>query len=92
MIGVLVFRDPIGPGIPAAVEAMTRAGVRTVLMADHPTGGGDIESLARAAGILRRGVVAAHLRRSRLTLNSASGMAALPAALISTACGRADRR
>lgn len=57
LMGVLVFRDPLGPGVPGAVEALAEAGVRTVLMADRPTGGGSIEALARAAGILREGVI-----------------------------------
>ncbi len=57
LVGVLVFRDPIGGGVPAAIDALAEAGVRTVLMADRPSGGGDIEALARAAGILGRGVV-----------------------------------
>lgn len=57
LMGVLVFRDPLGPGVAEAVEALAEAGVRTVLMADRPTGGGRIEALARAAGILREGVI-----------------------------------
>ena len=57
LVGVLIFRDPIGGGVPAAVEALAEAGIRTVLMADRPSGGGDIAALARAAGILRRGVI-----------------------------------
>lgn len=57
LIGVLVFRDPLGAGVPEAVEVLAEAGVRTVLMADRPTGGGSIEVLARAAGILREGVI-----------------------------------
>ena len=57
LIGVLIFRDPIAAGTADAVTALAKAGVCTVLMADAPTNGGDITALARAAGILREGVV-----------------------------------
>ncbi len=57
LIGVLVFRDPIGAGVPDALAALREAGVRTVLMADRPTGGGSIETLARAVGLLDGGTV-----------------------------------
>lgn len=57
LIGVLVFRDPLGQGVAEEIGALADAGVRTLLMADRPSGGGSIEALACAAGILRAGTV-----------------------------------
>ncbi len=57
LVGILIFRDPVSPTVPGAICALADAGTRTVLMADHPAGGGSIEMIARAAGILKNGVI-----------------------------------
>lgn len=57
LIGVLVYRDPIGLDVYDDLAALREAGVRTVLMADRPAGGGSIEALASAVGLTEQGRV-----------------------------------
>ncbi len=57
LVGILVFGDPISPLIPVAIGELADAGVRTILMADRPTGVGGAEAFARAAGIQKNGIV-----------------------------------
>lgn len=49
LLGLAALRDPLRPGVPEAVVACRRAGVRTVMITgDHP---GTAQSIAAAAGI-----------------------------------------
>lgn len=56
LVGVLVFCDPVAENVTESVEALAEKGVRVVLMSDCPDHA-RMENLARAAGILRRGVI-----------------------------------
>lgn len=52
-LGLLGFRDPLRPGVPAAIRKMGDAGVKTVMVTgDHR---GTAEAVARAAGIMHDG-------------------------------------
>lgn len=49
-LGLLAFRDPLRPGVPAAIRRIAQAGVRTVIVTgDHR---GTAEAVARSLGLV----------------------------------------